>query len=153
MLTLYVVQQGCYVCLDQQKLLIKRGESILGEVQLPLLEQVLVFGRSQITTQVIHACLKNQIPIAFLSRMGYCYGRIMPIAWGYRQLARYQQQLTPQDRLIIAQKIVEAKLRNSRVFLMRQYRTRRKESLDLAIKSLDYFAQKTLRVTTIEKRV
>ena len=85
--------------------------------------------------------------------MGYCYGRIMPIAWGYRQLARYQQQLTPQDRLIIAQKIVEAKLRNSRVFLMRQYRTRRKESLDLAIKSLDYFAQKTLRVTTIEKRV
>lgn len=151
MLTLYVVQQGCYVCLEQQKLLIKRGENSLGEVQLPLLEQVLVFGRSQITTQAIHACLKNNIPIAFLSRMGYCYGRIMPIERGYRQLTRYQQQLTARERLIIAQQIVEAKLRNSRVLLMRQYRTRQKESLELAIKSLDYFARKTLTVTTVEQ--
>ncbi|MFW6316054.1 MAG: CRISPR-associated endonuclease Cas1 [Cyanobacteriota bacterium] len=139
MQTLYVAQQGCYVCLEQQKLLIKKAQNQLGEAQLPLLEQVLIFGRSQMTTQAIHACLKNNIPIAFLSRMGYCYGRIMPIERGYRQLSRYQQQLTPQDRLIIAQKIIEAKLRNSRVLLMRQYRTRQKESLDLAIKSLDYF--------------
>lgn len=151
MQTLYVAQQGCYVCLEQQKLLIKKAQNQLGEAQLPLLEQVLIFGRSQMTTQAIHACLKNNIPIAFLSRMGYCYGRIMPIERGYRQLSRYQQQLTPQDRLIIAQKIIEAKLRNSRVLLMRQYRTRQKESLDLAIKSLDYFAQKTLKVSSVEQ--
>mgnify|MGYP006288605941 CR=1 FL=1 len=149
MQTLYVVQQGCYVGREQEKLLIRRGEEILGEVQLPLLEQVLVFGRSQITTQAVHACLKNDIPIAFLSRMGYCYGRILPLERGYRQLSRYQQQLTPQEQLIVAQKIVEAKLRNSRVLLLRQYRNRKKESLDLAIKALDYFARKTETVTSI----
>ncbi|AFZ43526.1 CRISPR-associated protein, Cas1 family [Halothece sp. PCC 7418] len=149
--TLYVAQQGCHVCRDQQKLLIKKGEDILGEVQIPLLEQVLVFGRSQITTQAIQVCLQEDIPIAFLSRMGYCYGRIMPIERGYRQLSRYQQQLTPQDRLIIAQRIVEAKLKNSRVFLMRQYRTRQKDSIALAIKSLNYFAQKTLTVSQLDQ--
>jgi len=136
--TLYVAQQGCYVCRDQQKLLIKKGEDLLGEVQIPLLEQVLVFGRSQITTQAIQVCLQQDIPIAFLSRMGYCYGRIMPIERGYRQLSRYQQQLTPQDRLIIAQRIVEAKLKNSRVFLMRQYRTRQKDSIALVLNQGDY---------------
>ena len=151
MQTLYVVQQGCYVGREQEKLLIRRGEEILGEVQLPLLEQVLVFGRSQITTQAVHACLKNDIPIAFLSRMGYCYGRILPLERGYRQLSRYQQQLTPQEQLIVAQKIVEAKLKNSRVFLMRQYRTRQKDSIALAIKSLNYFAQKTLTVSQLDQ--
>ncbi|PSO48911.1 MAG: hypothetical protein BRC33_08325 [Cyanobacteria bacterium SW_9_44_58] len=79
MQTLYVVQQGCYVCRDQQKLLIKRGGNVLGEVRIPLLEQVLIFGRSQITTQAIQTCLQNKIPIAFLSRMGYCYGRVMKV--------------------------------------------------------------------------
>ncbi|MFW6316567.1 MAG: CRISPR-associated endonuclease Cas1 [Cyanobacteriota bacterium] len=104
--------------------------------------------------------------------------------------------IIPQERLIIAQKIVEAnmkstygcytplkspqppailggkggclrlglqptvcsihssisyKLKNSRVLLMRQYRTRQKESLDLAIKSLNYFAEKTLTVNRIEQ--
>jgi CRISPR-associated protein Cas1 len=151
MQTLYVVQQGCYVCREQQKLLIKRGGNILGEVQIPLLEQVLIFGRSQITTQAIQTCLQNDIPIAFLSRMGYCYGRIMPIERGYRQLSRYQQQLTVSHRLMIARKIVETKLSNCRVLLRRQSRTRQTDNIALAIKSLDYFARKTLKTTTIEE--
>ncbi|PNW58738.1 UNVERIFIED_CONTAM: hypothetical protein BEN50_05995 [Euhalothece sp. KZN 001] len=58
---------------ETQQLLFLQGEEILGEIQIPLLEQVLVFGRSQITTQAIQVCLQEDIPIAFLSRMGYCY--------------------------------------------------------------------------------
>ncbi|MFM6612190.1 MAG: CRISPR-associated endonuclease Cas1, partial [Dolichospermum sp.] len=46
------------------------------------LEQILIFGYSQVTTQVIRACLWRDIPIAYLSRMGYCYGRILPISRG-----------------------------------------------------------------------
>ncbi|MEH1853018.1 MAG: CRISPR-associated endonuclease Cas1, partial [Nostoc sp.] len=52
MQTLYVSQQNCYVCLQKETLLIKQGENIYGEVQLPLLEQILIFGSSQVTTQV-----------------------------------------------------------------------------------------------------
>ena len=78
MRTLYVSQPGCYVSLHQEMLVIKKGESVLGEVQLTLLEQVLIFGQSQVTTQAIRTCLWRSIPIAYLSRMGYCYGRILP---------------------------------------------------------------------------
>ena len=91
-------------------------------MQLPLLEQVLVFGKSQLTTQVIRACLWRNIPIVYLSRMGYCYGRIIAIEQGYRQLSRYQQDLSGLERLLAAQAIVQAKLLNSRVLLQRQQR-------------------------------
>ena len=70
-----VIGHWSLVISETQQLLFLQGEEILGEIQIPLLEQVLVFGRSQITTQAIQVCLQEDIPIAFLSQMGYCYGR------------------------------------------------------------------------------
>lgn len=151
MLTLYVSQQGCYVSLEQEMLIVKQGENLLGEVQLPLLEQVLIFGKSQVTTQAIRACLWRDIPIAFLSRMGYCYGRILPIERGYRQLSRYQQQLDFPLRLIVAREIVKAKLKNSRVILQRQQRRRGTETIALAIQSLAYLIEKAGEAETLSR--
>ena len=84
--SLYVAQQGCTLSLKNEMVIIKQGQVVIDQVQLPLLEQILIFGQSQVTTQLIRACLKRQIPIAYLSRMGYCYGRIVAIETGYRQL-------------------------------------------------------------------
>lgn len=143
MKTLYVSQQGCYISLKQEMLLVKCKDQILTEVQLPLLEQVLIFGKSQMTTQAIRACLWQSVPIAYLSRMGYCYGRITSIERGYRQLGRYQQQLGLGERLIVARSIVQAKLKNSRVILLRQQRRKDLEMLALTIQTLDYLIEQT----------
>lgn len=151
MQSLYVSKQGCYVALQQETLIVKQGEIIYGQVQLPLLEQILVFGKSQITTQVIRACLWRNIPIAYLSRMGYCYGRILPIERGYRQLSRYQQQLTVIDRLLVARQIVQGKLKNSRVVLQRQQRRQSSALVASAIDSLDYLAHKAAKADSIEQ--
>lgn len=151
MISLYLSQQGCYICLDQETLIVKQKAHILQRVQLPLLEQVLIFGKSQITTQAIRACLSRNIPIVFLSRMGYCYGRIIPIERGYRSLSRYQQQLNITERLTAAQKIVQAKLKNSRTFLMRQSRRHDYEELDTIIQSLDYLSEKAQKTETVEQ--
>ena len=86
MRTLYVSQQGCRLSLKQEFVLIYLGDLLLQEVPLPSLEQVFIFGRSQVTTDVVRECLKRNIPIAYLSRLGYCYGRLIPIARGYRRL-------------------------------------------------------------------
>ncbi|MGC8713782.1 MAG: CRISPR-associated endonuclease Cas1, partial [Leptodesmis sp.] len=74
MRSLYISQQGCYLSLQQEQIVIKQGQTVLDQVQLPLLDQILIFGKSQVTTQVIRECLRREIPIAYLSRMGYCYG-------------------------------------------------------------------------------
>lgn len=151
MQTLYVSQQGCYVCLEGELLLVKRRDTILNEIQLPLLEMILVFGKSQITTQAIRSCLWRNIPIGYLSRMGYCYGRILPIERGYRQLSRYQQELSLIDRLIVARRIVHAKLKNSRVILMRQQRRQTSEVIAFAIQSLEYLMTKAAEAERIDQ--
>ena len=151
MRTLYVSQQGCYLSLRQELVLIKRQQTVLDEVQLPLLEQILIFGKSQVTTQVIRACLWREIPIVYLSRMGYCYGRMLPISRGYRQLARYQQQLSVVERLIVAREIIQAKLKNSRVILLRQQRRQGAPEVELAIASLDYLVSQASQADSWER--
>lgn len=151
MRTLYVSQQNCYVCLQQETLLVKQGETICGEVQLPLLEQVLIFGKSQVSTQAIRACLWRDIPITYLSRMGFCYGRILPIARGYRQLSRYQQQLSPVEKLISARAIVQAKLKNSRVLMRRQRKRLESQILENVLQSLDYLANQAAEADSVER--
>ena len=151
MRSLYISQQGCYVSLQQETLIVKQGTTIQGQVQLPLLEQILVFGKSQITTQVIRACLQRNIPIAYLSRMGYCYGRILPVERGYRQLSRNQQQLTVVERLSVARKIVQVKLKNSRVILQRQQRRQPSQVTAFTIQSLEYLVEKAAHADTIQQ--
>ncbi len=150
MRSLYVSMQGCYVGLSQELLVVKQGQTVLQEVQLPLLEQVLIFGKSQVTTQAIRECLRRDIPIAYLSRMGFCYGRTMAIGRGYRQLARYQQNLSLMERLLMARQIVRAKILNGRVLLMRQARNRSIDGLDAVVKNLEYLADRVLLMADVE---
>jgi CRISP-associated protein Cas1 len=149
--TLYVSQQGCYLTLRQESVIVQRKDEVLTTAQLPLLEQILIFGKSQITTQLIQSCLKRNIPIGYLSRMGYCYGRLMPIERGYRQLVRYQQQLSLPERLVIARQFVWAKLKNSRVLLMRQRRRQDSEVISNAVRALDHLADKVLLADSTER--
>jgi CRISPR-associated protein Cas1 len=148
---LYVSQQGCYVSLKAENLLVKREGQVLAEVQLPLVEQVLIFGKSQITTQAIRACLQKNISIVYLSRMGYCYGRIISLERGYRYLSRYQQELSQGDRLIVARIIVGAKLKNSRVILLRQQRRRGTDNIARSIQSIEYLIEQAEKAESIER--
>ena len=131
--------------------MVQLKETVLTTAQLPLLEQILIFGKSQVTTQLIQSCLKRNIPIGYLSRMGYCYGRLMPIERGYRQLVRYQQQLSMPEQLLVARQFVWAKLKNSRVLLMRQRRRQDSEAISSAIRSLDYLADQVLAADSTER--
>lgn len=151
MKTLYVSQQGCYVKVQEEMLLIEREKTILTEIQLPLLEQIFIFGKSLVSTQAIRACLWRNIPIAYLSRMGYCYGRIFPIERGYRHLSRHQQQLSPSDRLSVAREIVRGKLKNSRVLLRRQQKNRRSQHIARVLDTLDYLAEQADSADSLER--
>lgn len=153
MKSLYVSQQGCYISIKKETLIIRRQQNILSEVQIPLIEQILIFGKSQITTQAIRACIWQNIPIVYLSRMGYCYGRIVPLERGYRQLSRYQQQLSREEKLAVAKVIVIAKLKNSRVLLQRQQRKQPTAVLSQTLLTLEYLITKATQATSLEKLI
>lgn len=151
MRSLYISQQGCSVSLQKEFILIKQQQTLLQQVQLPFIEQILLFGQSQITTQAVRACLWRNIPILYLSQMGQCYGRLLPLAHSYRALARRQHNLTATARLTTAQAIVQAKLHNSRVLLLRQQRRPTVPPLTSAIQGLDYLHHRAAQATTIEQ--
>lgn len=151
MKTIYIAQHGCYVSLKKEQLLVKQGSEVLQAVQLPAIEQVLVLGKSQLTTQLICACLERDIPIAYLSKMGRCYGRVLSVARGYRQLARLQRDLSPERRLGIARRLIWAKLRNSRTILQRQQRRRLLEGLRGPMERLEGLAGQVLRAGSLEQ--
>jgi CRISP-associated protein Cas1 len=151
MRSLYISQQGCTLSLKQEQAIVKQGRIILEEVQLPFLEQILIFGQSQVTTQLIRACLWRDIPIVYLSRMGRCYGRLVPIARGYRNLARRQWLLLPPDRLMVAKMIVQAKLHNCRVILQRQQRRGVADEIAMTIAGLKYLGHRAGQATSTEQ--
>lgn len=151
MRSLYVSQQGCYLNLDLEVVVISHNGRELERVQLPLIEQILIFGYSQVTTQVMRECLKRDIPIAYLSRMGYCCGRLIAIERGYRQLSRYQQELSFVERLLVARQIVWAKIRNGRVLLLRQERRLQGGDFDGNVEALNQYADRALRAESIEE--
>lgn len=151
MKSLYVSQQGCEISLSQETLIVRHHQNILNRVKIPLTEQILIFGKSQITTQAIRACIWQNIPIVYLSRMGYCYGRVLPLERGYRQLSRYQQQLSRVEKLSVAREIVIAKLNNSRVFLQRRQRKRATPTIAQTLLELSHLSSKVEQATDIEQ--
>ena len=83
--------------------------------------------------------------------MGYCYGRLLPIERGYRQLSRYQQQLSLVERLLIARAIVQTKLKNSRVILLRQQRRQGSEAATSVVQNLAYLADQVAQADSIDR--
>lgn len=123
MRSLYLSQQGSRVTVRADRLTVQQGDEPAQTIALPLLDQILVFGNVQLTTQVLRACLVRDVPVVYLSRMGHCHGRLTSIHRGYRALARHQADLSFGDRLLAARAIVANKLHNSRILLQR-YRQR-----------------------------
>ena len=151
MRTLYILQQGCYLSLKHEHVIIEKGEEILQEVQLPLLEQILIFGNSLVTTPLIRTCLQRDIQVAYLSQAGHCFGRVVPVERGYRHLARYQLRKSARARFDVAKQIVWAKLKNSRVLLQRQRRRLGLDKLEDVLESLNKLASQTLSANSIEQ--
>ena len=151
MRSLYISQQGCKLSLKKELLLLKKNGTLLQEIQLPFLEQVFLFGNTQVTTQAVQACLKRNIPIVYLSQTGQCYGRLQPMERRYPQLIYQQHLLQKSQRYLCAQYLVLAKIKNCRTLLMRQRRRLKTTALDEVINAIADIAKRIPQAETNEQ--
>lgn len=119
MRTLYLLRPHGTATLDGEQLVVRSEEQELDRMALPLLDQILVLGKMQLTTQLVRACLRRGIPIAYLSRHGQCLGRLQPMDGGFRHRGRRQTELSEARKLEAAQCLVAGKIANGRVVLQR----------------------------------
>ena len=116
--------------------MVRSEEQELDRMGLPLLDQILVVGQMQLTTQLIRACLRRGIPIVFLSSSGHCLGRLLPLEGGYRHRARRQAELPQERRLALARALVSGKIANGRVVLQRLTRRSGRPAVESCLRRL-----------------
>lgn len=145
MRSLYLLRPHGTASLDGEQLVVSSGGTELERTPLPLLDQILVVGTMQLSTQLIRACLRRGIPIAYLSRAGQCLGRLQPIEAGYRHRARRQAELPEERRLAVARSLVGGKIANGRVVLQRLTRRRGRESVATTLQRLAHLHSMTTK--------
>ena len=74
--TLYLLQHGQVLGKESERLIVRQEQKIVAEIPAIKVDQIMVFGNAQITTQAMQFCLQEQIPIYLLSGQGNYYGVI-----------------------------------------------------------------------------
>lgn len=138
MSSLYVVEQGTYLNKEEGRLRLSppKGEPL--EVPIREVERILIFGQVQVSTAVIGLCLSQQIPIIFLSQTGEYKGHLwsgemVDLAVLTKQFERHQDMAF---RTALARAIVQGKLWNSKLLLLRLNRKRQLEGVNPALTTL-----------------
>jgi len=141
--SLYLLEQGSQVSKKGNQLLVLRQDGQAQEIPFPLIERILIFGRSHLTLDVTRGCLLRQVTVAYLSRSGWLYGSLSPLTRGRgRQWQLQKQRIESPSSLEIARVLVAAKVHNQRVLLQRLSRRRTGVDLTLILNILLYLLSK-----------
>ncbi|ACY17341.1 CRISPR-associated endonuclease Cas4/Cas1 [Haliangium ochraceum] len=131
-LPLHVQEHGAVVSKRAAELVIKRKGSELERVRIKDVSRINLHGSAHITLPALQTALGNGIPVGLFTYGGWYYGR----AQGHDHknvLLRQAQFASAQDEgrcLRIAQRLVHAKIKNSRVMLRRNSRALDRRILD-----------------------
>ena len=109
----------------------KRGERLIVEskkesVEVPMIDvsQVALFGPVSVTTPALHALMRAEIPVSWFSTGGWFLGHTF--GTGSRNVAvreaQYRTAFSARLSLAFARDLVNAKVRNSRTMLRRNWR-------------------------------
>jgi CRISPR-associated endonuclease Cas1/CRISPR-associated protein Cas4 len=128
--SVYVDRLGARVSLSQGMLQVwAPGEERLGEASLEQLQELVLIGPVQVTTQVLHECCRREIPVHYLTLYGRYLGTTAPAFSRHSLLrrAQWQRHFDPERSNEIARDIVMSKLTSARTLAMRYLRDERSE--------------------------
>lgn len=122
MTALYVTEQGATIGRRGERLVIEKGGQIVEELPLGQIDQLVIMGNVQLTTQATYTLVHNAIDVVYLSSRGQF--RFRPEAGVSRHVQLRQAQMRrfddPAFRLRLAQAIIDGKINNQRTILQRQ---------------------------------
>ena len=120
--TLYLQEQGSIMRKDGERFSIEKEGAVVNEVITRRIEQVVVFGNVALTTPVMQYCLRNEIPVTFLSQHGSYFGRLEATMADNAEMQRFQflRSIDEPFALETARAIVVAKISNSRAMIRRR---------------------------------
>lgn len=143
---LYVTEQGAQVGLRSGRVVIfLRGEE-LKAVRFLDVSQISVFGNVQVTSQLLRACFMEEVPVCWFSYGGWFSGIAEGLPSKHIELRRRQVGVAAQAGLLVARKMIDGKIRNSRTFLRRNARA----DVTAELEQLKLIADQAARATSTE---
>jgi CRISPR-associated protein Cas1 len=119
MATYYVREQGAVVRKQDERLLVTKDHTVVAEIPMHQLDQLVVMGNIQLTTPAIAVLLQSSTDVVFMSLHGTVRGRLIANESKFAEL-RFRQLQTMSDEkasLALAKSIVDGKLTNQRALL------------------------------------
>jgi CRISPR-associated endonuclease Cas1/CRISPR-associated protein Cas4 len=148
-LPLYVQEPGARVGKSGEVLVV---ETEAGKTQVPLgdISELVLQGPISLTTPAIAALLREEIPVTWASTGGWVLGHT--VSTGHRNVSiridQYRAAFDARRSFALARGIVAAKIKNTRVFLRRNFKAGDEVERDAALDALSRLADRAPHVTT-----
>ncbi len=119
----YVTEPGSFVGVRSARLEVTRDKEKIASFRLIDVQQLVVFGRVQVSTQALHECFAREIPVMWMSTGGWLQGFAVGQFSRYVEVRRRQTAAHAQGGNGLAQRMIAGKILNCRTFLRRNART------------------------------
>ena len=122
-LPVYVQENRAKVATSGERLVISVADAKQAEARLGETSQLVVMGNTYITTPTIHELMRREIPITWMSYGGWFLGHTVGAGHANVELrtAQYRASFDERKCLSLARGWVQAKIRNCRVLLRRNW--------------------------------
>ncbi len=132
--TLYLLRHGLVLGKESARLTIHWQGKRLETIPAIHVDQIMIFGNAQISTQAMRFCLAERIPVYLLSASGRYYGVVDSFDTEPVLLhkAQFEKAEDTEFCLRLARNLIRGKIANSRTLLKRLSRKRPAEALEKA---------------------
>jgi CRISPR-associated exonuclease Cas4/CRISPR-associated protein Cas1 len=148
-LPLYVQEPGARISKSGEVLVVETEERKT-EVPIGDVSELVLHGPISVTTPTLAALLREEIPVTYASSGGWVLGHT--VSTGHKnvsvRIAQYRAAFDERRCLAFARGLVAAKIKNSRVFLRRNFKSGDEVERDAALEALARLADRALHAPT-----
>ncbi|MFN2206514.1 MAG: CRISPR-associated endonuclease Cas1 [Candidatus Promineifilaceae bacterium] len=151
--SLYLTEPGSRLEKEYGRLLVTKDDEVLFRTPIGRVDQVVLVGRTGVTTPAMHALLQRDIPLLLISRGGRLLGRLLPPTAPNLPL-RQAQYARNEDRefcLCLARTIVLTKIHNQRTLALRLARRHESIAAQKALHDMQAAKEEARRAQSIDK--
>jgi len=148
----YVTEQGCLIAREGERLLIKKGSTVLHTLHMFKLDQLVLCGNVFLTPPATFYLLAQGVDTVFMTANGRYRGRLQPPHSKNITLRceQFKKLSDTQFCLSTGKQIVAGKINNLRASLMRLNRSREGLALEDQILSLKKLAEKSQEAADLD---
>lgn len=148
--TLHVLDSSARVGGQGEELVVDRGET---KDRYPIAEigSLVVYGFAQVSTQTIRKCAEHDVQVHWMTQTGGLVSSLAPTAAAaQRHVRQFEALRSPETRLSLARRLVQAKVSAQLRYLLRATRSGRTDDATKAIEAIRSLVRSCAAATSVD---